>query len=64
MWRSFSIAAGTVLLLVGVYIFLSQTNLLDSLMDSVRLKEQINDLGVWGPLTVVGLLALARFCLI
>jgi len=28
-------------------------------MDSVRLKEQINDLGLLGPLTVIGLLALA-----
>ncbi len=47
------------MLLVGVYILLARTDLLDSLMDSSHLKERIRDLGIMGPLAVIGLLALA-----
>lgn len=47
------------IVLVLVYRHLDASGLLERLMDGQWLREQTLALGVWGPLLIVGLMALA-----
>lgn len=54
------LAAGAVLLAAGaLYFFLWRTGLTETLLDGAALRGLIEQLGVWGPLAVIALLALA-----
>lgn len=53
-------AVGLVLLTAGVlYLVLWRAGLTETLLDAAALRDLIGQLGVWGPLTVIALLALA-----
>ncbi|MFQ5684811.1 MAG: TVP38/TMEM64 family protein [Candidatus Binatia bacterium] len=55
------IAAGIVIavLLVGGYVLLSQSGALAHILDRAALQESIVRLGLWGPIAVIGLMAVA-----
>jgi uncharacterized membrane protein YdjX (TVP38/TMEM64 family) len=55
-WIAFSAA---VLALVAVYLVLHQTGTLSIVLDGAALRERVEHLGVWGPLTVVALMILS-----
>jgi uncharacterized membrane protein YdjX (TVP38/TMEM64 family) len=55
------VAVGLVVLggLGAAYALLSETGLLATIMDGEALREWIGRLGIWGPLSVIGLMTLA-----
>jgi uncharacterized membrane protein YdjX (TVP38/TMEM64 family) len=53
--------AGTLVLisLIAVYVALKETGTLGTILDAAALREQIEQLGVWGPLAVIAMMMLA-----
>ena len=57
MWMKVGAGIAVVLLLAGAYWYLSETGLLAVIMDGTALRERIVGLGIFGPLTVIALIA-------
>ncbi len=55
------VAAGALFVaaIVGGYWLLSETGVLATIMDATALREWIAELGLWGPVAVIGLMTLA-----
>lgn len=47
------------LALIAVYVALRETGTLGTILDAAALREQIKNLGIWGPLAVIALMMLA-----
>ncbi len=57
MWMKVGTGIVVVLLLAGVYLYLSEIGLLAVIMDGSALRERIVQLGILGPLAVIALIA-------
>ncbi len=47
------------ILLAGGYLILAETSILSLILDGAALREHIVHLGPWGPLAIIGLMAIA-----
>ncbi|MFZ2155678.1 MAG: VTT domain-containing protein [Bradyrhizobium sp.] len=56
-----ALLAGTLALisLIAVYVALKETGTLGTILDAAALREQIEHMGIWGPLAVIALMVLA-----
>lgn len=59
MWIKLLAAGGIAMLLAGGYWLLSETGTLSLILDGAALREHIVHLGAWGPLAIIGLMAIA-----
>lgn len=59
MWPKLLAAGGIAILLAGGYWLLSETGTLSLILDGAALREHIVRLGPWGPLAIIGLMAIA-----
>ena len=59
MWVKILAGASLLVALVGSYWLLDQSGALATILDGAALRAWITQLGVWGPLAVIGLMTLA-----
>jgi len=59
VWAKLLAAGGIAILLAGGYWLLSETGTLSLILDGAALREHIVRLGPWGPLAIIGLMAIA-----
>lgn len=58
-WAALLAGIFTLLALIAVYVALEKTGTLGTMLDGPVLRQQIERLGIWGPLTIVALMMLA-----
>lgn len=58
-WAALLAGIFVLLALIAVYVALEKTGTLGTLLDGPALRQQIEQLGIWGPLAIVALMMLA-----